>query len=151
MPTNDDRLIRVLVVDDSPVVRRRLCRLLAEERQVRVIAEADTAVGAVIQFEAHRPDAVLLDIHLPDFSGVELLRWFKRSSPDCTVVVLTNARIPDLREACTRDGADFFFYKASEFEAAIAALSGLATGKLPHRKPGPEAGVRSPPEHHEDS
>lgn len=130
MKASEPYLVAVLVVDDSAVVRQRLCQLLKEEKRVHLVGAAGTAVDAVMLFEMHAPDAVLLDLHMPDFNGLEVLRWIKRSSHCCVVVVLTNSSLPEFREACQREGADYFFHKASEFEKAISVL-----GSLPPRNP----------------
>ncbi len=125
MSMSEPRKVSVLMVDDSACVRQRLRRLLKEEEHIHVVSEAGTAIDAIMQFEASRPDAVLLDIHLPDFSGMEVLRWVKRVSPHCVVIMLTNLAAAELQEACQLAGADHFFHKATEFEKAISMLNQL--------------------------
>jgi two-component system, NarL family, invasion response regulator UvrY len=110
------KTISVLIVDGSAVVRSRLCALLAEHDHLRVVGEAGGAAEAWRLFLQHRPEAVLLDVRLPDSNGIELLSRIKQAAPSCLVVVLTNLRESVLRQESRRRGAAHFLHKASEFE-----------------------------------
>ena len=109
-------LFRLLVVDDSAIVRQRLCELLAEAPCVRHVIEAASGAEAWTLFERWSPDVVVLDIQLPDDSGLALLRRIKRASPPCLVIVLTNLQDLIFRQESQRLGADYFLHKATEFE-----------------------------------
>jgi DNA-binding NarL/FixJ family response regulator len=116
--------LSVLVVDDSAIVRERLRGLLAEDPCVRQVIEAATGAEAWQLFQRHAPDAVLLDIHLPDNSGLDVLDRIKRASPSGLVIVLTNLLDPIFREETQRRGADHFLHKATEFERVPDLLHG---------------------------
>jgi DNA-binding NarL/FixJ family response regulator len=116
------RTISVLVVDGSAIVRGRLCALLAEHDHLRVAGQAGSAAEAWILFELLRPEAVLLDIHLPSGNGIELLGRIKRAMPSCLVIVLTNLRGSVLRQESRRRGASHFLHKATEFEQVVELL-----------------------------
>jgi DNA-binding NarL/FixJ family response regulator len=124
--------VSVLVVDDSRIVRERLCALLAEDDRIAVVGEAGTAGEACVLFQKHRPDAVILDVQLPDHSGLEVLAAIKWAIPSCRVIMLTNACDRFIRRESQRRGADHFLRKATEFEL----VPGLLLQPLP-RKPRP--------------
>jgi DNA-binding NarL/FixJ family response regulator len=127
MKPNEVPTVSVLVVDDSEVVRSRLCALLAESPRIAVAAEASDAREALRQFEAVRPDAVVLDYLLPDATGVDVLRQMKQSAPWCIVILLTAFRESILKETCLACGADYFFHKATQFERVPEVLERLAS------------------------
>ncbi len=119
--------LSVLVVDDSDAVRTRLCSLLDESPEFRVVAAVRDGVEALLAFERLRPWALVLDIQLPGMGGVEVLRRVKASAPQCVVVMLTNFQHGPFREATRILGADAFFHKATEFELVPRFLSTAAS------------------------
>jgi DNA-binding NarL/FixJ family response regulator len=118
--------VRVIVVDDSPVVRVRLVNLLSEAGGVRVVAEAWDGFEAVRLVRLHAPDAVILDLNLPGMSGLEVLAIVKREPLPPVVIVLTNHPLERYRAECLRNGADFFFDKSNDFDRVIAAVVSVA-------------------------
>lgn len=119
--------VSVMVVDDSAIIRQRLRALLAEDDFLRLVGEAGSAAEAWTVFEQLRPVAVLLDPHLPDGNGFELLRRIKQASPSCLVVVLTNFHESMFLDESQRCGADHFLHKAREFEQVAELLHQHAT------------------------
>jgi two-component system, NarL family, response regulator DesR len=117
--------LSVLVADDSAILRERLAGLLEEREGLRGVGLAGPAAEAWRLFLQRRPDAVVLDVKLPDGSGIDLLRQIKGASPHCVVLMLTNYDEAEFEEECHRQGADFFLRKATEFETAADLLSRL--------------------------
>ena len=120
------RPVTVLVVDDSAQVRRRLYEMLKGETSAQIVAEAASARDALQAFQQLRPEAVILDLGLPDASGVEVLRQIKRAAPLCFVIVLTLFNEPMFAELARTLGADCFFHKSTEFERVAEVLRALA-------------------------
>ena len=116
--------MKVLIVEDSAVVRAVLTRLLGAIDQVEIVGEAGSAAEAIRLTRKLRPDAVILDIQLPDRSGVEVLKTLKRSVHGPMVVVLTNSVYPELERKCLDEGADFFLDKAKDFEKLFQVFGG---------------------------
>jgi DNA-binding NarL/FixJ family response regulator len=117
--------MKVFVVDDSAVIRQRLKRMLADEPKVQVIGEAGDAQRATDAILQLRPDVVLLDIHLLDGSGIDVLERLKKATPAPAVIILTDYPYPEYRQLCLQAGADFFFVKSTEFDQVVPALNQL--------------------------
>jgi two-component system response regulator DevR len=90
MPSSD-RPLRLLIVDDHEVVRRGLVELLGRRGRFEVVAEAGTCAEAVTQARRFEPDLVLMDISLPDASGIEACRLVRDEFPAMPVVFLTSS------------------------------------------------------------
>jgi DNA-binding NarL/FixJ family response regulator len=125
--------VSVLVVDDSTIVRQRLCTLLSEDARVNVVGEVGGVAAAWKLFEQLRPDAVVLDLQLQDGSGIEVLQRIKKARPSCRAIILTNLCEAPFRRECLRRGADYFLHKATEFERVIPLLLERAAGSRPRR------------------
>lgn len=121
--------LRIFLVDDSVVIRDRLKRLLADMKEVTVIGESGNAQEATDAIIKQKPDVVLLDIHLLDGSGIDVLQRLKQGKPAPAVIVLTNYPYPQYRQKCLEAGADFFFVKSSEFDQVVPALEQLIRQK----------------------
>ena len=126
--------LTVLVVDDSMVIRRVLAQLLRKHLRIGRIFEASDAAEGYSLFKIARPDAVVLDLELPDLPGTEVLKMMKSANPACVVVILTTLAAADVREECLRLGANWFITKEQGVNTVpntIAALCG--PGQLPSR------------------
>ena len=115
-------MLRVLLIDDSTVVRSRLVRLLEDVSGVEV-EEAPDAPEGVASARRRPPDAVILDIRLRTGSGLEVLQELKRGPSPPLVIMLTNHPTDHHRRWCEQHGADFFFDKTREFERVIEVLA----------------------------
>lgn len=114
----------VLIVDDSPLVRKRLAALLNESPQIHIAGEAGSGKEAIDAVEQIRPDTVVLDIRLPDQNGMALLKRFKADYPQMTVIMLTNLDGLRYRQVCRSLGADHFLNKAMDFERLVDTING---------------------------
>ena len=81
--------IRVLIVDDHPVVRFGLSRALSDEPDLDVVGDAAEADDAVKQLQAHAPDVIILDLELGHSHGVEALGAIRKAAPSVSVIVYT--------------------------------------------------------------
>lgn len=115
--------MRVVVVDDSRAVRARVVTDLAEAPGIEVVGEAEDGARAMACIAELRPDAVVLDLRLPDVSGLELLPAIKALPHPPRVVVLTNHAEDRYRRECLARGADAFVDKSSPFSALVGALT----------------------------
>ena len=113
---------RVLVVDDSTVIRERLSGILNELEGITIVGEAEDGRAAVTMVEDLRPDVVILDIRMSGGSGMEALEQIKSLDPAPVVAILTNYPYSQYRDRCAALGADFFFDKSTEFVRIGEAL-----------------------------
>jgi CheY-like chemotaxis protein len=113
--------VRILVVDDSDAIRRRLVARLQELPEAEV-QEATRADEALALCQASRVDAVLLDLHMPGKWGLAIVASLKALDPPPVVVVMTGHPTDHHRRSSLAAGADHFFDKSHEFERAVEVL-----------------------------
>ena len=82
-------LILVLTVDDHALLRKGIVGLVNAEYDMKVVAEASTGLEATKQFKQHRPDITLMDLQLPDMSGIEAMIAIRQEFPEARIIVLT--------------------------------------------------------------
>jgi DNA-binding response OmpR family regulator len=114
--------VRVLVIDDSAVIRSRLVRMLQDIDGVEVDEAEDADAGIEAARRVH-PDAVILDIRLREGSGLHVLQALKTDPAPPLVIMLTNHPSEHHRRWCRDHGADFFFDKSREFEKVLDVLA----------------------------
>lgn len=127
---DEARSLRVLLVDDSIIVRERLEALVSAIVGVRVVGRAEDAHEAIAAIGEVLPDVVLLDIRLRNSNGIDVLRHVTSESPSVKVIVLSNESAPATRAFFMRAGAHAFFDKAMEFEQLCDAIADLR-GAIP--------------------
>lgn len=123
--------VQVFIVDDSALVRQRLAELLIEVENVHIIGEAGTVADALTRIPSAHPDAVTLDIAMPDGDGVAVLAVLKGLHPAPLVAMLTNYASEAYRARCLALGADFFWDNSKDLgviEEAFRALAGDPRG-----------------------
>jgi DNA-binding NarL/FixJ family response regulator len=119
----------VVVVDDHPVFRRGLAGLL-EEDGIDVLAQAGTVADALAAVEEHRPEVVILDLHLPDGSGVEATRRILAGRPEVRVLILTMDGADATTLAALRAGARGYLLKETAADAIAGTVAALVRGEL---------------------
>jgi len=120
--------MRILIADDSAVVRARLTSLLADLRGIEVVGQAEDAIEARNLAEKLRPDVAILDLRMPKGSGADVLSDLKKLNPTPKVIMLTNYPHPENRKKCMDGGADYFFDKSNEFQEVVSVLMGMLPG-----------------------
>src|ERR1700730_15822771 len=87
--TTDLSLIRILTVDDHPLLRKGIAALVNAESDMKLVAEASNGQEAIEQFRLHRPDVTLMDLQMPDLNGIEAIDCIHREFPNARIIVLT--------------------------------------------------------------
>jgi DNA-binding NarL/FixJ family response regulator len=118
-----DGTIRVAVCDDALAVKLFYRQVLEEDGDMLVVSSTSTGREALAELARHRPDALLLDLVLPDVADPgELVRELRERSPDTAIVLISNMPAPDLREQAARLGADGWMPKAQKPEKLRAGV-----------------------------
>src|SRR6185436_1091322 len=81
--------IRILTVDDHPVLREGIAAVLASEQDMVLVAEASNGREAVEQFRTHHPDVTLMDVQMPEVNGIDAIIKIREEFPDARIIVLT--------------------------------------------------------------
>ena len=117
---------KVFLVEDSPMLRTRVEAMLGSISGATMVGHADGAQQAIAAILAARPHAVVLDLHLKEGNGFDVLRAVSKSAPDIAFYVLTNHPAEGYRLAAKRLGARGFFDKSTEFEQFRDTLAAAA-------------------------
>src|ERR1700691_4746781 len=82
-------LIRILLVDDHPLLRKGIAALVNAESDLKLIAEASNGNEAVEAFRVHRPDVTLMDLQMPGLNGIEAITCIRSEFPEARIIILT--------------------------------------------------------------
>ncbi|MGD9726687.1 MAG: response regulator [Nitrospiraceae bacterium] len=129
MQEPETKRVRLLLVDDHEVLRLGLRTLFTESGGFRVVGEAGTMADAIAEAAKLKPDVVLMDVRLPDGSGVEACREIRAARPDTRVLFLTSYADEDAVLATILAGAYGFLLKEVSSEELIRAMKTVAAGR----------------------
>jgi DNA-binding NarL/FixJ family response regulator len=121
-------MIRVLVVDDHPIVRQGLVSVLSDEDDLEVVGEAASGREAVAQVSRMRPDVVLLDLEMPDVDGVEAIPQLLFAKPDVGVLVFTAYDTDERVLGAIRAGARGYLLKGASAEEIARGIRTVQAG-----------------------
>ena len=114
--------LRILVVDDHVLVREGLRRALSRDKEFSIVGEAASKREALVQIPHHNPDVLVVDLHLPDGNGLEIIAWARAMSQDMGIVALTFSKFPEHILACMESGASSFVDKSAPLSDLVAAI-----------------------------
>ena len=121
--------IRVLIVDDHEVVREGLRALLRRKPQLTVVGEAESVASAVAEARKTEPDVVVMDVRLPDGSGVEACREIRSRRPETKVLMLTSYADDDAVFASIMAGATGYLLKQTHGQTLVDAIERAVRGE----------------------
>ena len=121
--------IKVFLLDDHEVVRRGVHELLSLEDDIEVVEEAGTAAEALVRIPAIRPDVAVLDVRLPDGSGVEVCREARSRQPGLACLMLTSYSDDEALFDAITAGASGYVLKAIRGTDLVSAVRDIASGK----------------------
>lgn len=119
-------MIRILLVDDQPNIRRGLCMRLSLEPDIEVVGEAGDGAAAVALAQELRPDIVLMDIQMPVMDGIAATEELRSKLPDCAIVVLSLYDDAATRSRAAAAGAVDFVTKCNMDATLLQAIRGAA-------------------------
>src|SRR5215468_5391801 len=138
--------IRILTVDDHPVLREGIAAVLAGELDIVVIAEASNGREAVEQFRTHRPDVTLMDLQMPVMNGTEAIIAIRKDFPDARIIVLTTYSGDAQAVRAFKAGASGYLLKNTLRKELAASIRSVHAGQ---KRIPPEIAVEMA-EHHAD-
>jgi DNA-binding NarL/FixJ family response regulator len=125
----DATRIRVLCVDDHPLLREGIATLINHQPDMVVVAQASTAKEAIEGFRAHRPDVVLMDIRLPDMTGIDAMSAICGEFPDARVIMLTTSEGDVEIQRALEAGARSYMLKSMPPKEVVEAIRQVHAGK----------------------
>jgi two-component system response regulator DevR len=126
---HEDGKITVFLLDDHDVFRRGVHDLLSAEADIEVVGEAGTAADALVRIPATRPDVAVLDVRLPDGSGVEVCREIRSQDEGITCLMLTSYADDEALFDAIMAGASGYALKAIRGSELLAAVRNVAAGR----------------------
>ena len=117
--------LRVLIADDSEAVRKSLERLLRVLPNLELVGHAADGLQALEAVDLLEPDVLILDMRMPELTGLEVLKKLKAIRHQLCIIVFTGESQEHYREECLAAGADHFFEKGSQTMDLVEALKGL--------------------------
>ena len=132
-------LMKILIADDSAILRERLTSLLHDLDGIESIEQAEDTTKARELVQKMKPDVAILDVRMPKGGGIDLLHDIRRRAhPSTTIIMLTNYAFAETRDKCIGGGANYFFDKSTEFMKVVAVLREMLARSTPRTRRRPE-------------
>lgn len=120
--------IRILIVDDHPIMRIGVAALISSSKEMIAVAQAGTGEEAIEQHELHKPDITLMDLRLPGISGVETIRRIRSRNPQARFIVLTTYEGDEDIHQAMEAGASGYLVKGLPQEMLVNAVKRVHAG-----------------------
>lgn len=125
----DSKKIRILAVDDHPVLRQGIAGLIADERDMTLVAEAANGREAIQQFRAHRPDVTLMDLQMPEMNGLDAMVAIRDEFPEARIIVLTTYTGDVQAKRAIQAGARAYLLKNSLHKELLDTIRAVHAGR----------------------
>ncbi|MBT8379620.1 MAG: response regulator transcription factor [Ignavibacteria bacterium] len=122
--------LRVVIVDDSNLVRERLVKMLGAVPNLEIVGEAANSQDALEVFRDQKPHVVIVDIKIPGENGIEVLKKIKKINQAVIVIIITNYPFTQYRTKCLENGADYFFDKSNEYSEVIRTIENMVNSRF---------------------
>jgi NarL family two-component system response regulator LiaR len=122
-------MIRIVIVDDHPIVRQGLRFLLEQQAEIEVVGGGENGEQAIKLIAEHLPDVLLLDLLMPKMDGITAVREIKRIAPSVEIIILTSYFEDDQIFGVIKAGALSYLLKATRSQDLVAAVQAAARGE----------------------
>ena len=140
--------IRILTVDDHPMLREGIAAVLASEPDMILVAEAANGREAIEQFRTHRPDVTLMDVQMPEINGIDAIVKIREEFPDARIIVLTTYTGDAQAARAFKAGASGYMLKNMVRKELIDTIRSIHAGK---KRIPPEIAVEMAQHHTDDA
>jgi DNA-binding NarL/FixJ family response regulator len=127
--TNDSKKIRILAVDDHPVLRQGIAALIADESDMTLVAEAANGREAIQYFRTHHPDVTLMDLQMPEMNGMDAMIAIRGEFPDARIIVLTTYAGDAQALRALKAGARAYLLKNSLHKELLDTIRAVHAGR----------------------
>src|SRR4029453_7578935 len=127
--SDDIKQIRVLAVDDHPLLREGIAGLIADERDMTLVAEATNGREAIQQFRAHHPDVTLMDLQMPEMNGLDATLAIRGEFPEARIIVLTTYTGDVQASRALQAGARAYLLKNSLHKELLDTIRAVHAGR----------------------
>ena len=127
--SDDGKAIRILTVDDHPVVRNGIAGLVTDQADMVLVGEASNGREAIQQFRAHQPDVTLMDLQMPELTGVDAIIAIRDEFPQARIIVLTTYTGDVQVVRALKAGAQGYLLKSSLHKELLDAIRKVHAGK----------------------
>ena len=125
----DSKKIRILAVDDHPILRQGIAGLIGDESDMTLVAEAANGREAIQQFRTHRPDITLMDLQTPEMNGLDAMIAIRGEFPDARVIVLTTYTGDVQARRALQAGARAYLLKNSLHKELLDTIRAVHAGR----------------------
>lgn len=125
----DSKKIRILAVDDHPILRQGIAGLIADESDMTLVAEAANGREAIQQFRAHRPDVTLMDLQMPEMNGLDAMLAIRGEFPDARIIMLTTYTGDVQARRALQAGARAYLLKNSLHKELLDTIRAVHAGR----------------------
>jgi DNA-binding NarL/FixJ family response regulator len=127
--SSESEVIRILTVDDHPLLREGIAALLKVEADMNVVAEAANGAEAIEKFRLHRPDVTLMDVEMPSLNGIDAIAEIRSEFPDARIIVLTTYAGDAKIVRALKAGARAYILKRHVHKELLEAIRAVYAGQ----------------------
>ena len=127
--SDDTKQIKIMTVDDHPVLRQGIAALIADEPDMTLVAEATNGREAIQQFRAHRPDVTLMDLQMPEMNGLDAMIAIRGEFADARIIVLTTYTGDVQARRAIQAGARAYLLKNSLHKELLDTIRAVHAGR----------------------
>jgi DNA-binding NarL/FixJ family response regulator len=129
MPAPPSTMIRILVADDHPIVRQGLVAILNDQPDIQVVAQVDNGQQALEQFRLHQPDVALLDVQMPQMSGLEAIIQIRNEFPEAAIILFSIYETDEDIYQGLRAGAKAYLLKDTPCPEILEVIRAVSEGQ----------------------